>query len=78
MFSTLWLKDTVERALATAVQMTIALFTADGFNLLSVHWSTFGVAVGTAVILVVLKAAAAALVSPTVSPASLAPDERGI
>ena len=78
MYSGLFWKDVFERVVATVAQVLIALFTADGFDLLQADFTAMGVAALTAAILVVLKAVVAANVSSTVSPASLAKDERGL
>lgn len=76
----LFWKDVAERVIATVVQVLIALFTVDGFNLANVDWQATLIAAATAAILVVLKSVAAnVLVSNnTVSPASLARDDRGV
>lgn len=78
MYSGLFWKDVFERVIATVAQVLIALFTVDGFNLLNADFTAMGVAALTAAILVVLKSLVAANVSDTVSPASLAKDERGL
>lgn len=79
MWSLLFWKDVAERVIATAAQVLIALFTADGFDLLQADWAAMGVAVAVAAALVVLKSVAAnAAVGPSISPASLAKDERGL
>lgn len=78
MYSGLFWKDVFERVVATVAQVLIALLTVDGFNLLNADFLAMGVAALTAAILVVLKSVVAANVNSTVSPASLAKDERGI
>lgn len=55
MFTMAWLKDTAERAIATAAQTIIALLGADGFDLLDVDvYEVMGVSLG-ALALSVLK-----------------------
>ncbi len=68
----LWVRDTAERALATAAEATLALWAADQLSsALSVDWkATAGVA-ALAAASAVLKALAALKVNNTVSPASL-------
>lgn len=78
MYSSLFWKDVFERVVATVAQVLIALFTADGFNLLNADFTAMAVASLTAAILVILKSIVAANVGTTVSPASLAKDERGL
>lgn len=78
MYNSLFWKDVLERVIATVAQVLIALFTADGFDLLSADFTAMGVAAVTAAVLVVLKALVAAQTGPSVSPASLARDDRGI
>lgn len=77
MWTSLFWKDVVERVIATVAQVLIGVFTAEGFNLLSADFTAVAVVTATAAILVVLKAVAAANISGTVSPASLAKDDRG-
>lgn len=77
MWTSLFWKDVAERVIATVAQVLIALLTVDGFDLLTADFTAMAVAAGTAAILVVLKSVAAAYVGGTVSPASLAKDDRG-
>lgn len=78
MYSSLFWKDTFERLVATVAQVLIAILAADGFDLLQADWTAIGVSLLVAGVLVVLKALVAGSMSKTVSPASLAHDERGI
>jgi hypothetical protein len=79
MFTALFWKDTLERTLATMAQVLLAVLTADGFDVLQADFKTLAVTVVTAGVLAVLKAVvAASVVRPSVSPASLAPDNRGV
>lgn len=78
MWNSLFWKDVVERVVATVAQVLIALLTADGFDLLQADFAAIGVSVLVAAVLVVLKSLVAANLTSTVSPASLAPDERGL
>jgi hypothetical protein len=77
MYNSLFWKDVAERAFFTALQVLLGIFTADGFDLLQVDLAAAATAVLVAVLAVVVKAGAAAHVSGTVSPASLAKDDRG-
>jgi hypothetical protein len=78
MYNSLFWKDTAERAFFTALQVLLGIFTADGFDLLQVDLAAAATAVLVAVLAVVVKAGVAANVSDTVSPASLAKDDRGL
>lgn len=78
MWTSLFWKDVAERVVATVAQVLLGIITADGFNLVSFDWVAVLTVVGVAAITVVLKALLATQVGPTVSPASLAKDERGI
>lgn len=79
MFNSLFWKDTFERVLATMAQVLITLFTVDQFNLLTADWTLVVSATATAGVLALLKALVAnAAVDNTVSPASLAHDDRGV
>lgn len=78
MYDSLFWKDVFERVVATVAQVLIALFTADGFDLLAADFTAMLAAAGVAAILVVLKSLAASAVGRTVSPASLAKDDRGV
>lgn len=77
MFTALFWKDTAERAFFTALQVLLAIMTADGFDLLQLDWATAAVTILTAVLAVVVKAGIAAkVVDDSVSPASFASDGR--
>lgn len=72
-------KDVAERVVATVAQVLIAILSVDGLNLLTIDVAGTVSAVVIAAVLVVLKALAAnAFVGGTVSPASLAKDDRGV
>lgn len=82
MFTSLFWKDTAERAIKTFAQALLALFiVAPNTPLLAFDWpSALGLA-GTAVVISFLTSVVSAGVTKnkrTVSPASVAPDERGI
>lgn len=55
MFNKEFLKDTLERALATAAQTALAILSVDGLELMSVDLRAFAASVGLAFILSVLK-----------------------
>lgn len=78
-WNSLFWKDVAERVLSTVAQVLLGLFTADGFNLLSLDFTAALVTVLVAGFVVVLKAIIAneLVKSPTVSPASLVKDDRG-
>lgn len=76
--SSLFWKDTAERAFFTALQVILGIMTADGFDLVQVDFAAAATAVIVAVLAVVVKSGIATQVSRTVSPASLAKDDRGI
>lgn len=78
MWNSLFWKDTAERAFFTALQVILGLLTVDGFNLATFDTGAFVVAVVVAVLAVVVKAGVATQVGGTVSPASLAKDDRGV
>jgi hypothetical protein len=78
MYTSLFWKDVGERAFFTALQVILGVLTADGFDLLTVDVQGVLVAVVTAVIIVIVKSGVAANIGGTVSPASLAKDERGV
>jgi hypothetical protein len=78
MYSSLFWKDVSERAFFTALQVILGILTADGFDVLTVDVQGIVVAVVVAVLAVIVKAGVAANVSGTVSPASLAQDDRGV
>lgn len=79
MFNKLFLKDTVERVIVTFAEALLALLiVAPQTSFLAFDWpSALGLA-GTAAIIAALKAVVATRLSRSVSPASLAPDGRGI
>lgn len=62
MFTKAYVKDLLERSLATAAQTALALLSADGLDLMSFDWRGFGTAVGVAFILSILKSLAASRV----------------
>lgn len=79
MFTRLFWEDTLERVLATMAQVLLSLWTVDGFDLLSLDFKATAAAVVTAGILAFLKALLAAkAVGDSISPASLAPDNKGV
>ena len=78
MFTGLFWKDTFERLVATLAQVLIAVLTVDGFDLWQADWKAVVATLAVSGALVVLKALVAAkAVDDTVSPASLAKDNRG-
>ena len=82
MFTSLFWKDTAERAVKTFAQALLALFVvAPNTPVLAFDWpSALGLA-ATAVVISVLTSVVSAGVTKhkaTVSPASVAPDNRGI
>lgn len=78
MWNSLFWKDVAERAFFTALQVILGLLTVDGFDLANIDFNAFALAVIVAVLAVVVKAGVASQVGSTVSPASLAKDDRGI
>ena len=63
MFTKTFVRDALERAVATAAQSAVAVLGADGLGLFNVSWGdTFSVA-GLAAVLSVLKALAASQVN---------------
>lgn len=79
MWTSLFWKDTAERVLATVAQVLIAVLSVDGLNLVSLDWEATLSTVAIAGLLALLKAVVAnAATGRTVSPASLAPDDRGL
>lgn len=79
MFNKFFLKDAAERVIVTFCEALLALFlVAPQTSFLAFDWpSALGLA-GTAAIISLLKAVVASRVSKTVSPASLATDDRGV
>lgn len=73
MYNLLFWKDFFERAVFTALQVLLGIVTADGFNYVNFNVESALVVIGVAVLGVLVKSLAAAKVSGTVSPASLAP-----
>jgi hypothetical protein len=72
MFSTLFWRDALERALSTAAQAFVATVGVDAvLNVSSFDWGTAAAVSAGAAVLSVVKALAASKVSGTVSPASL-------
>lgn len=55
MFNKTFIKDTLERAIATAAQVAIAVLSVDGLELMSVDLKAFAASVGLAFVLSVLK-----------------------
>lgn len=79
MFTSLFWKDAAERVLATMAQVLLTLFLTDGFDLLQLDVKLAVSAVVTAGVIAFLKAVVAVYaVGTSVSPASLAPDNRGV
>lgn len=78
MFTSLFWKDTAERTIATVAQVLLGILTAAGFNLVNFDFIAVLTIVGVSAVSVVLKSLLASQVGKTVSPASLAKDERGI
>ena len=78
MWNSLFWKDVAERVLATVAQVVLGLITVDGFNIATFDFAAAATVVAVAAAGVVLKAIVATQVGKTVSPASLAKDERGI
>lgn len=79
MWTKLFWKDTIERAVSTMAQVLISLFAVDQFNLLTLDWVATLATVGAAGLLAVAKALAATqFVKESVSPASFAPDGKEI
>lgn len=75
----LFWKDLAERLIATLAQVALGVVSASAFTPLGFDWTGFLITLVVAGAAVVLKALAAnAWVSNTVSPASLAHDERGL
>jgi len=58
MFNKVFIKDTLERSIATAAQTALALLSVDGLELMTFDWRGFGCAVGLAFIFSILKAIA--------------------
>ena len=77
MWNSLFWKDFAERAIFTALQTLLGIVTVDGFNLVNFDVAGALTLIGVAVLGVLVKSLAAAGIGGTVSPASLAPDDRG-
>lgn len=78
-WTSLFWKDATERVLSTCAQVLIAVLSVDGLNLIALDWQATLSTVAIAGALSLLKALAANVVTGrTVSPASLAPDGRGV
>lgn len=72
-------KDVAERVIATVAQVLIALLSVDGLDLVNIDLTAVLSTIAISAALVVLKSLVAnEFVSGTVSPASLAKDDRGI
>lgn len=68
----LWVRDTLERAVATAAETIGALIVADQItNAFAVDWKAIAGVAGLSAFASVLKSLAALKVNDTVSPASL-------
>lgn len=78
MWTSLFWKDAAERVIATVAQVILGIITVEGFNIATLDLGAAVTLVAVAAAGVILKALIAANVSKTVSPASLAKDERGI
>lgn len=79
MFTRLFWRDTVERVVSTMAQALLALLLTDGFDLLTFDWKAGLSVVVTAGVISLLKAIVADKLSKnTISPASLAPDDKGV
>lgn len=70
MFTTVFWKDAVERAVKTAAQIAVTVLGADAVNVLSVDWETvLGLSGGAALVSVLTSVASSPRVA-TLSPAS--------
>lgn len=79
MWTSLFWKDAVERAIRTFAQTLLALIgTGAATSIVALNWPELLGVAGLASLLSVLMSVIAGGVSKTVSPASLAKDERGI
>ena len=79
MWTSLFWKDAAERAIATFAQTLLALIGAGALtSLVALNWPELLGVAATAAFLSVLKSVVATQMGRTVSPASLAKDERGI
>jgi len=58
MFNKVFIKDALERSIATAAEIALALLSVDGLELMTFDWRGFGSTVGLAFILSILKAIA--------------------
>lgn len=78
-WNSLFWKDVAERVIATVAQVLIALLSVDGLDLVNIDLTATLSTIAIAAALVVLKSLVAnEFVGQTVSPASLAKDDRGI
>lgn len=78
-WSGLFWKDTAERVIATIAQVLIAVLSVDGLDLIALDWTAALTTVVVAGALSLLKAIVAnAVTGNSVSPASLAPSDRGL
>lgn len=82
MFTKLFLKDAAERAIKTFVQALLAVVAAAGTtSIVSFDWPTLLLTAATAAVISILTSIASVAVTndvETVSPASIAKDDRGI
>lgn len=82
MFSKLFWKDAAERAIKTFVQSLLAVIGAAGVtSVVAFDWPTLLLTAATAALISLLTSVASVVATndvPTVSPASVAKDDRGI
>lgn len=79
MFTGLFWKDTAERAVKTFAQALLALvIVAPNTPVIGFDWPTLLLTAATATVISVLTSIVSGKVSKTVSPASIAKDDRGI